>query len=233
MCIIHSYTAHCTALTKKARKLQTPNPRKKTDSPSSRYACLAICIVPNRPESRDGSNSDCSPEIAPADDLEMPWVCTLVFITSRILRSASATVRVRQWSAYLTETLRPKSPHQRYHHRVEWSSTLAFLCRSSRISKPVCSTHKTRNYNIKFSTFFHETQPHFSSRKSIRGKKEDILKPITNTISQTRHPTTPIQTPQSSLPPQLPRNSPRTSFLTTNLHSTFDQFRRRRNQKSS
>jgi hypothetical protein len=85
MCIIHSYTAHCTALTKKARKLQTPNPRKKTDSPSSRYACLAICIVPSRPESRDGSSSDCSPDNAPIGDLEMPWVCTLVFITSGVL----------------------------------------------------------------------------------------------------------------------------------------------------
>jgi hypothetical protein len=89
MCIIHSYTAHCTALTKKARKLQTPNPRKKTDSPSSRYACLAICIVLNRPESRDGSNPDCSPDNAPAGDLEMPWVCTLVFITSKSLVSIS------------------------------------------------------------------------------------------------------------------------------------------------
>jgi hypothetical protein len=32
-CIIHSYTAHCTALTKKALTLQTPRPRKKTDKP--------------------------------------------------------------------------------------------------------------------------------------------------------------------------------------------------------
>jgi len=102
ICIIHSYTAHCTALTKKALKLQTPKPRKKTDSPSSRYACPAIWIVPSRPDSRDGSNPDCSPESIAAGECAMPCVCTLVLMTSTVTWSAGGLYK-RLWGSRHTQ----------------------------------------------------------------------------------------------------------------------------------
>lgn len=46
--IIHSYMAHCTALTTNARTLQMPKPRTKTPAPSVRYACFAISIELSR-----------------------------------------------------------------------------------------------------------------------------------------------------------------------------------------
>ncbi len=82
MRIIHSYTAHCTALTMKARTLQIPSPLKKTPAPSVWYACLAICIAPNCVLRASVCRSVCCspPRIGSGCSV---CVCTLVLITSK------------------------------------------------------------------------------------------------------------------------------------------------------
>ena len=78
--IIHSYTAHCTALTTNARTLHIPRPRKNTPMPSVRYACLAISIELNRVLwACVGNSMLCSP--CPAGACRI-CVCTLVLMTS-------------------------------------------------------------------------------------------------------------------------------------------------------
>jgi len=91
--IIHSYTAHCTALTTNARTLHMPRPRKNTPIPSVRYASLAISIELNRVLWVSVGNSKlCS---CCAGGACRNCVCTLVLMTSNGKMDAQVTTPAR------------------------------------------------------------------------------------------------------------------------------------------